>query len=138
MGLSCLKIKENLDTPMRLASVRVLGANQTRPSFLRWLLKPHLSAADTDLSTFSDVLKATSSLTRKMLETDIFASVIPKIEAFDEDCVCAVSAEVLALFLHLLELHVELQYGEPWEGLPSYGPGRHFDVQSLLLELQPE
>ena len=69
---------------MRLASVRVNGAYQTRPSFLSWLLKPHLSTADAELSTFSDVLKATSSITRKMLETDVFASVIPKIEAYDD------------------------------------------------------
>lgn len=69
---------------MRLASVRVQGANQTRPSFLHWLLKPHLSTADTETAIFSDVLKTTSSVTRKMLETDIFASVVPKIETYND------------------------------------------------------
>ena len=66
---------------MRLASVRVTGAQQTRPSFLKWLLDPQLAPAQSEESTFADVLRATKNMTRNLMETDIFAGVVPRLEA---------------------------------------------------------
>ncbi|KAH8110299.1 surface antigen-domain-containing protein [Phellopilus nigrolimitatus] len=75
-------IKANMDTPMRIASVRVRGAAQTRPAFLSWLIKPHLDTTlHADISSLKDVLQTTKHLTNTLLDTDIFAAVLPRIQA---------------------------------------------------------
>jgi outer membrane protein insertion porin family len=78
------KVRENTDASMRLSSVRVVGAHRTRPSFLNWLLKPHLddmSLHSPQPTTLSDILKTTRRITANMLETDVFTHVVPRLEA---------------------------------------------------------
>ncbi|KAI5118902.1 hypothetical protein M0805_002818 [Coniferiporia weirii] len=75
-------IRGNMETPMRISSVRVQGATQTRPSFLHWLIKPHLETSKEDnAATLKDVLISTKHITNKFLETDVFSAVSPRLEA---------------------------------------------------------
>ncbi|KAL5476991.1 hypothetical protein ACEPAI_3177 [Sanghuangporus weigelae] len=73
-------IRDNAKTPMRITSVRVDGANKTRSSFLHWVIEPQLTRAKSDSSTLSDVLFSTKSVARKLLETDLFHYVLPRLE----------------------------------------------------------
>lgn len=65
---------------MRITSVRVDGADKTRPSFLHWVIEPQLSRAKSDTSTLTVVLNSTRSVSRKLLETDLFHYVLPRFE----------------------------------------------------------
>ncbi|THH09565.1 hypothetical protein EW145_g1916 [Phellinidium pouzarii] len=74
-------IRGSMATPMRISSIRVQGAVQTRSSFLNWLIEPHLSQAKKDdTSTLKDVLTSTKHITNTLLEADIFSVVNPRIE----------------------------------------------------------
>lgn len=76
------KINSNLNAPSRLASVRVEGAANTRSSFLGWLIAPHLAnAPDAEHVTLGNALHTSRGITRTLIETDIFATVEPRIEA---------------------------------------------------------
>ncbi|EJD05373.1 uncharacterized protein FOMMEDRAFT_118409 [Fomitiporia mediterranea MF3/22] len=73
-------VDDNLDARMRIASVRVEGAGKTRPSFLHWLIEPHLSDVRTDASTLNDVLGVSKRISNKLLESDVFSIVVPRLE----------------------------------------------------------
>ncbi|TDL19639.1 mitochondrial protein [Rickenella mellea] len=68
-------IHDNSETRMRIANIRVDGANTTRRSFLAWLIKPHVP--ESSLSNLGSVLNTTRSITHILNETDIFASALP-------------------------------------------------------------
>ena len=68
---------------MRISTVRVEGADKTRSSFLRWMLKPHqdhFSDLDPNDYNLENVLKATKSMTHSLMSTGIFTTVEPTIE----------------------------------------------------------
>lgn len=85
---------ENLDTPLRLNAIRVVGAKATRPSFLSNLLAPslptlppasYLSAlpptpSTTPPSTLRSILSTTRNLTGLLSQFDIFNSVEASLE----------------------------------------------------------
>ena len=74
-------MKDNLQTPLRIASVRVAGKERTRPEILKWLTDPYITTANSESSTLNDVLRATKRVTDKMLETDVYKAVLPRLEA---------------------------------------------------------
>ena len=80
-----MKLRTNAETPMQINSVRVLGDTRTRPAFLDWIMKPHMKPhfvrPSEDSSTVEDVLRITKRVTNALLETDIYASVMPGIES---------------------------------------------------------
>lgn len=65
---------------MQINSVRVLGDTRTRPTFLNWIMKPHFGRVTEDVSTVEDVLSVTKHIANALLETDMYASVVPGIE----------------------------------------------------------
>src|SRR5262249_48151642 len=78
--LTLFEIQSNKDTPMRITSLRLDGAETTRPSFLHWLIEPHLARASNDGATVDDVLNTTKRITNKLLETEAFLYVLPRLE----------------------------------------------------------
>lgn len=64
-----------------MASVRIEGATRTRPSFLDWLVKPHLKDVQTSESDLESVLLTARKITHSLLATDNFSSVLPRLEA---------------------------------------------------------
>lgn len=66
-------VNGNLDAPSRISAVRVLGATQTRSSFLRALISPHLG----DQNTFGHTLDAARGIVDSLSRTDAFTSVAP-------------------------------------------------------------
>lgn len=79
--ISSHQVNENLDTPSRISAIRVEGANRTRKSFLASLVRPYLPARGDPIATLESVLHQTRSLGSLLQETDIFESVIAKLEA---------------------------------------------------------
>jgi outer membrane protein insertion porin family len=80
-----LQVNNNLSVPLRIASIRVDGAINTRRSFLSSLIKFHIQ--DPSLPTFphnhptlESVLLTTRRISHILQETDIFQSVEAKIE----------------------------------------------------------
>ncbi|TFY82057.1 hypothetical protein EWM64_g1952 [Hericium alpestre] len=74
-------VNNNLETPARLASVRIDGATHTRKSFLASLIDPHITPfGASDTSTFGSVLRATRDIGHLLQKTDIFSSVNAKLE----------------------------------------------------------
>lgn len=65
---------------MRINSVRVLGDTRTRPAFLDWIIKPYFSQSSDNTSTVDDVLATTKHIANTLLETDIYANIVPSIE----------------------------------------------------------
>lgn len=85
------QVDTNRHTPLRISSVRIEGASRTRPSFLDWLVKPHLQHAQSQDSDLESVLRTARGITHSLLATDNFSSVLPRLEssrgplATDED-----------------------------------------------------
>ncbi|THG97311.1 hypothetical protein EW026_g4663 [Hermanssonia centrifuga] len=75
-------VNSNIDTHLRLASVRVEGAAHTRKSFLASLVHPYVHAEPLVLnnSTLGSVLQTSREIGHLLNETDIFASVVAKLE----------------------------------------------------------
>ncbi|KZT10437.1 uncharacterized protein LAESUDRAFT_644455 [Laetiporus sulphureus 93-53] len=77
-------VNSNLSTPLRIASVRVDGAVNTRKSFLGSLIKPSLPTSNSPWvdthSTLADVLHTTRRIGSLLQETDIFQTVEAKLE----------------------------------------------------------
>ncbi|TFK66342.1 hypothetical protein BDN72DRAFT_844495 [Pluteus cervinus] len=71
-------INDNLKSPMRISSVRVEGAKNTRQSFLGFLINPFL--ANEDASDLESLLRTTRYISHRLQETDIFQHVEAKIE----------------------------------------------------------
>lgn len=104
-------MNDNLDTPLRLNSIRILGATSTRTGFLSSVTSPYLSSSTTPTSsylssllsafqseeatpttsTLRDVLRKTRNLTDDLGKFDIFSSVeaglegSPSVWADEED-----------------------------------------------------
>lgn len=83
---------ENLETPLRLNAIRVVGANITRPSFLAALLGPSLpslpppSYISSDPvpmppTTLRNILATTRDLTGLLSQFDIFTQVDATLES---------------------------------------------------------
>lgn len=75
-------MNDNLDTSLRIASIRVDGAKHTRKSFLESLVKPHLVSGSTldSHSSLRTVLESTRDIGHLLNESDIFASVTADLE----------------------------------------------------------
>lgn len=66
-------IQNNSSTPLRIASVRIEGANHTRESFLGSIVKHHMGDAYThDESTLHNVLLKTRNIGHTLQETGLF------------------------------------------------------------------
>ena len=76
-----LQVNGNLATPLRIASVRVEGAIQTRKSFLGSIINPLLPEPSTeDAATLESVLHTTRRIGSVLQETDIFQTVEARLE----------------------------------------------------------
>ncbi|KAK0492788.1 surface antigen-domain-containing protein [Armillaria luteobubalina] len=71
-------INNNLSTPLRINSVRVEGAENTRKSFIGFLVKPLVPAAEG--SNVEAVLHATRRISEVLQQADIFGSVDTRLE----------------------------------------------------------
>ncbi|KAI0825955.1 surface antigen-domain-containing protein [Irpex lacteus] len=72
-------VNDNIDSPLRLASVRVEGAAHTRKSFLGTLVNPYLHSEPTSQS-LSSILHDARAIGHLLNETDLFNSVFAKVE----------------------------------------------------------
>ncbi|KAF9239247.1 surface antigen-domain-containing protein [Melanogaster broomeanus] len=85
------RVNDNLDTPLRISSVRINGATHTSQSFLDWLLRPHLalfspsslSLSPTPQPTLHTVLHTTRAISHTLTSTDLFRSLTARIERID-------------------------------------------------------
>ncbi|KAF8839682.1 hypothetical protein BDN67DRAFT_931766 [Paxillus ammoniavirescens] len=84
-------VNGNLDTPLRISSVRINGATHTSQSFLAWLLRPHLapftpSSSDTPLPqpTLQTVLHTTRAISHTLTSTDLFRTLTARIERAED------------------------------------------------------
>ncbi|BFZ60278.1 hypothetical protein YB2330_001314 [Saitoella coloradoensis] len=68
-------IDRNASKPAHISSLRVLGANKTRPGFLQAVLEPHLVAAQDPDATFATVLNSIQAAAEKLERFDIFHGV---------------------------------------------------------------
>jgi outer membrane protein insertion porin family len=66
-------------TPLKVASIRVEGAPNTRRSFLTSLVEPFIPT-QSDPVTLHSVLESTRQISQRLYEADIFQSVEAKIE----------------------------------------------------------
>ncbi|TFK47553.1 hypothetical protein OE88DRAFT_1685927 [Heliocybe sulcata] len=73
-------VNTNLETPLRVASVRVEGAPHTRSSFLGFLVNPLLPPGTSD-STLESVLHTTRRISHRLQDSDIFSYIEAKLEA---------------------------------------------------------
>ncbi|KAH7882451.1 surface antigen-domain-containing protein [Phlebopus sp. FC_14] len=85
-------VNDSLDAPLRIASVRVQGANHTSQSFLGWLIRPHLAPftrppqldpdapPPTAQSTLHTVLQTTRGISHTLSATDLFRDLSARIE----------------------------------------------------------
>jgi hypothetical protein len=91
------QVNENLDVPLRLNAIRVLGATQTRPSFLSRIFAPHLVSlpppsflsasypppslsAEPTPQTLRSVLKTSQQVVDTLTAHDIFRTLSASIE----------------------------------------------------------
>ncbi|TFK41579.1 surface antigen-domain-containing protein [Crucibulum laeve] len=91
-------INSNLHTSMNISSVRVEGANNTRQSFLGWLIKPSLAQALPTSEKHCDlesVLHTTRRIADTLKRTDIFTSVEAKIERAGDDAAAVGDVDVV-------------------------------------------
>ena len=77
-------MNENIDTHMRLASVRVEGAAHTRSSFLGSLVRPFLDKTEPERQTLGTILHDARAIGGLLQETDIFDQVFAKVERSTE------------------------------------------------------
>ncbi|KZT22770.1 hypothetical protein NEOLEDRAFT_1137574 [Neolentinus lepideus HHB14362 ss-1] len=73
-------VNSNLETPVRIASVRVEGAPHTRSSFLGFLINPLLPPVTSD-STLESVLHTTRRISHILQDSDIFSHIEAKLDA---------------------------------------------------------
>lgn len=76
-----MQVNDNLQSPARIASIRVEGATHTRRSFLSSLVHPYLSSSAESPQTLESVLHTTRQFGHVLNETDIFQHVSAKLEA---------------------------------------------------------
>lgn len=93
-----LQVSHNLDSPLRLNAIRIVGTQHTRSSFLGRVASPHLypssapsssffskaSSIDSETrttSTLRDVLRKTRDLTDTLEKFDIFSEVEAGLES---------------------------------------------------------
>ena len=70
---SCFQIQNNSSTPLRIASVRIDGANRTRESFLGSIVGHHMREPFTqDESTLQSVLLKARNIGHTLQETGLF------------------------------------------------------------------
>ncbi|BGP57764.1 hypothetical protein JCM8202v2_005411 [Rhodotorula sphaerocarpa] len=101
----CLtQVNDNLDVPLRLNAIRILGAHSTRPAFLSRIFAPYLSplpppsflsatfdassppatsAAAPDQQTLRSLLKATRQLSDTLAQFDIYRGIDATLERSD-------------------------------------------------------
>lgn len=60
--MTSIQVGENLDTPMRLSSIRVIGANHTRAGFLSRVASPYLVPSSSSSSPAVSPTSLTASL----------------------------------------------------------------------------
>ncbi|KAI0341508.1 hypothetical protein BDW22DRAFT_1332695 [Trametopsis cervina] len=72
-------VNENIDSPLRLASIRVEGAANTRKSFLGSLVDPFIHT-DSSSQTLGSILHDARVVGHLLNETDLFSSVVAKVE----------------------------------------------------------
>ncbi|EIN09167.1 mitochondrial protein [Punctularia strigosozonata HHB-11173 SS5] len=70
-------VNNSLERPARIASVRVVGATNTRPAFLSSLVAPYLSPTPTSLRS---VLDATRGMSHILTETGLFRTLDARLE----------------------------------------------------------
>lgn len=87
------QVNDNLDTPVRLNAIRVIGAEKTRPSFLSTLLAPYLPNLPPasylsstphprpSSQTLRGVLNTTRNVSGLLSQFDIFSQVEASLEA---------------------------------------------------------
>ncbi|KAF8736125.1 hypothetical protein AX14_000848 [Amanita brunnescens Koide BX004] len=75
-------VNQNVDSPLKIADVRVTGAYNTRQSFLGSLIKPVLSKP---INTLGDVLHSTRHISYLLQKTDIFKHVEARLERSKSD-----------------------------------------------------
>ena len=73
------QVNDNVDSPLRLASIRVEGAVHTRKSFLNSLVHPYLHS-DLAPQTLGSILHNARAIGHLINETDLFTSVLAKVE----------------------------------------------------------
>lgn len=89
------QVNENLETPLRLNAIRVIGAKTTRPSFLSSLFAPYLpelpaasylvpstsrKATPSDTQTLRSLLATTRDLSALLSQFDLFARIDASLE----------------------------------------------------------
>ncbi|KAG6334461.1 hypothetical protein ID866_4623 [Astraeus odoratus] len=86
-------LNDTLDSPLRIANVKVHGAAHTNEAFLGWLIRPHLSApvlgspVDTvsnSQPTLHSVLQSTRAISQSLSATELFRSLSARIERTPE------------------------------------------------------
>lgn len=98
------QVNDNLDAPLRLNAIRILGAHSTRPAFLSRIFAPYLSplpppsflsssfdsaassaskAAPPSQQTLRSLLKATRQLTETLESFDIYRGIDATLERSD-------------------------------------------------------
>lgn len=75
------KVNDNLQSPARIAAIRVEGATHTRRSFLNSLVHPFLVNDPDKPQTLENVLHSARAFGHVLHETDIFQSIGAKLEA---------------------------------------------------------
>ena len=76
-----VQVNDNLQSPARIAAIRVEGATHTRRSFLSSLVHPYLSSSAESPQTLEGVLHTTRQFGHVLNETDIFQHVSARLEA---------------------------------------------------------
>jgi hypothetical protein len=71
------KVNNSIERPARIASVRVVGATQTRSSFLSSLVTPYLSPTPTSLKS---ILDATRGMSHILNESGLFRKLDARLE----------------------------------------------------------
>ena len=77
------QVSASLDSPARIADVRVQGPTATRSSFLGFIIRPHINAPTPPSITegsLQDVLRRVDRMTGALERTDIFSSVQATVE----------------------------------------------------------
>lgn len=91
----CTQVHENLDTPLRLNAIRVIGTKSTRASFLSSLVAPYLPtlppasylsstphpASDATPQTLGSLLRTTRDVSGLFAQFDIFRDIDASLEA---------------------------------------------------------
>jgi outer membrane protein insertion porin family len=79
--IALAKVNQNLDTPMRIAAVRVEGATNTRQTFLASLVNPFLVKP---ANTLGDVLHTTRHISQLFHKANLFKTIETRLERSED------------------------------------------------------